>query len=252
MKLSMIAARAAVIGSVALTAGIAQAGTSFSEGFEGASLSASGWTTVNRSTTPNSAGVWRLGTAIVDSANNPVVLPYDGSQFAVVSWNSSNSTSSSAVLSNWMLSPLITGLDNGDTFSFWTTTTPASAYPDRLEVRLSTAGSSTNVGTTTTSVGDFTTVLLTINSALSVGGYPEDWTQYTVTLSGLAAPVDGRIAFRYFVTSGGPNGANSNIIGVDNFSYTAAAAVPEPASWALMLGGAMGLLAWQRRRSNAV
>ncbi|TXI19009.1 MAG: PEP-CTERM sorting domain-containing protein [Roseateles sp.] len=223
---------------------------SFSENFEGTALADTGWVTVNRSTTPNSAGVWRLGTAIIDADSNPVVLPYEGSQFAVVSWNSSNSTSTSATLSNWMLSPLITGLNNGDTFSFFTSTTPASAYPDRLELRLSTSGSSVDVGTTTTSVGAFSTVLLTINPTLAVGGYPETWTQYTATVSGLSGPVDGRVAFRYFVTSGGPNGANSNIIGVDQFSYTSVSAVPEPGTWALMAGGLLGVVALRRRRSE--
>lgn len=248
MKFASIAAQAALFGGLAVLASAAQA-QSFSDGFEGASVAASGWTTINRSTTPNAAGVWRVGTAIVDSASNPVVLPYEGNQFAVVSWNSSNSSSSSATLSNWMLSPVITGIANGDVLSFFTTTVPASGFPDRLEVRLSTAGSSTNVGTTTTSVGDFSTVLLTINPTLATGGYPEEWTAYTATISGLSAAVDGRIAFRYFVTSGGPNGANSNIIGVDNFSYVSA--VPEPAAWALMMGGVAGLLAFKRRRDQA-
>jgi hypothetical protein len=248
MKSISMAAHAALFTGLAVLATASHA-DSFAEGFEGASMTALGWTTVNRSTSPSSAGVWRLGTAITDSASNPVVLPYEGAQFAVVSYTSSTSSSTSATLSNWLLSPVITGLNNGDTFSFFTTTTPASAYPDRLEVRLSTAGTSTNVGTTTTSVGDFTTVLLTINPSLAVGGYPESWTQYTATVSGLSAPVDGRLAFRYFVTNGGPNGANSNIIGLDNFSYVGA--VPEPGSWALMMGGVAGLLAWKRRRVAA-
>ena len=39
-------------------------------------------------------------------------------------------------------------------------------FADRLELRLSTNGASTNVGTTTTSVGDFTTLLLTVNPLL--------------------------------------------------------------------------------------
>lgn len=220
---------------------------SFSEGFNGATVAASGWTTVNRSTSPSASGIWRTGTAIVDSASNPVVNPYEGDRFALVSYTSSTSSSTNATLSNWMISPLITGIANGDVFSFFTTTTPASAFPDRLEVRLSTAGSSTDVGTTTTSVGSFTTLMLSINPSLAVGGYPEEWTQYSLTVSGLSDPVDGRIAFRYFVTQGGPNGANSNIIGLDAFSYTAAP-VPEPASWLLMFGGVAGLLAFSRRR----
>ena len=84
-------------------------------------------------------------------------------------------------------------------------------------------------------VGDFTTTLSSVNPALTVSGYPEDWTLVTATVSGLAAPIDGRVAFRYFVTDGGPTGINSSIIGVDTFSYVAA--VPEPATWALMLVG---------------
>ena len=51
-----------------------------------------------------------------------------------------------------------------------------SIYPDRLQVRASTAGESTNVGTTSQSVGDFTTLLLDINENYQQGGYPEAWT----------------------------------------------------------------------------
>jgi hypothetical protein len=72
-------------------------------------------------------------------------------------------------------------------------------------------------------VGDFTTLLLDINPTLASGGYPEVWTQYTVTISGVAAPTQGRFAFRYYVNDGGPAGNNSNYIGVDLFEYTASA-----------------------------
>jgi hypothetical protein len=50
---------------------------------------------------------------------------------------------------------------------------------------------------------------------------------------------------RYFVTSGGPTGANSNIIGVDSVQYNA---VPEPTTYALFAGGALLLIAAARRR----
>ena len=61
---------------------------------------------------------------------------------------------------------------------------------------------------------------MTINPSLVTGVYPTAWTQYTITISGLAAPTSGRIAFRYFVTNGGPSGANSDYIGIDNFVWT--------------------------------
>ena len=58
-------------------------------------------------------------------------------------------------------------------------------FPDRLQVRMSTNGASTNVGSTATGVGDFTTLLLDINPNYTTNCYPNVWTQFTVTLSGL-------------------------------------------------------------------
>ncbi len=39
------------------------------------------------------------------------------------------------------------------------------------------------------------------------------------SISGVAAPTQGRFAFRYYVNDGGPSGNNSNYIGVDLFVY---------------------------------
>ena len=123
-----------------------------------------------------------------------------------------------STLSNWMFAPTI-NLRNGDQFSFYTRTI-SGAFPDRMQVRLSTNGNSTNVGASETSVGDFTRVLFDINPNYTPSGYPTAWTQYTVTMSGLpAAGVSGRIAFRYFVELGGPGGNRSNLIGVDDVLY---------------------------------
>src|SRR2546428_3306592 len=47
--------------------------------------------------------------------------------------------------------------------SFYTRTVDMPSFPDRLQVRMSTNGASSNVGTTATDVGDFTTLLLDIN-----------------------------------------------------------------------------------------
>ncbi len=220
---------------------------SFTEGFNDAALP-TGWVATNLSTAHGTGNAWATGIGITDADDNIVVNPYEGEGFAIANYTSVGGTGAGTI-SNWLITPEIFGISNGDTFSFFTTTTPDSAYADRLQIRLSTAGAGTSVGTSTTSVGTFTTLMLDINSTLSVPGYPEDWTQYTVTVSGLSAPVDGRLAFRYFVTNGGTAGANSNIIGVDDFAYTAAAAVPEPASWALMAGG-FGLLCARRLRSS--
>jgi hypothetical protein len=85
---------------------------------------------------------------------------------------------------------------------------------------MSTNGASTNVGATATSVGDFQTLLLDINPTYTLTDYPNVWTQFTVTVSGLGSSTTGRMAFRYFVENGGPTGANSDCIGIDTVQYT--------------------------------
>src|SRR5437868_1997478 len=106
--------------------------------------------------------------------------------------------------------------------TFYTRTVDAPMFPDRLQVRMSTNGASSNVGTTATDVGDFTTLLLDINPTYTTTGYPNVWTQFTVTVTGVPAATLGRLAFRYFVENGGPTGANSDYIGIDTFQYNGA------------------------------
>lgn len=47
---------------------------------------------------------------------------------------------------------------------------------------------------------------------LSVGGYPEVWTEYTAIITGITGTVNTRVAFRYWVTD---VGTNSNYIGLE-------------------------------------
>ena len=61
---------------------------------------------------------------------------------------------------------------------------------------MSTNGASANVGTTSTDVGDYTTLLLDINPTLVTGVYPVTYTQFTVTISGVPTATTGRLAFR--------------------------------------------------------
>jgi subtilisin-like proprotein convertase family protein len=150
--------------------------------------------------------------------NSLVFPPQSGVGFASANFNN---TAGTGTISNWMFTPNVT-LKNGDKFSFWTRTTTGT-FPDRLQLRQSTNGTSVNVGTTDASVGDFSTLLLDINPNLTATGYPTAWTQFTVTIAGVpAAGISGRLAFRYFVTGGGPTGANSDFIGIDNAVYSTA------------------------------
>ena len=181
---------------------------SFSQGFDDVTI-LPGWYSQNNSA-PLGSLSWYQGVDSVFPAQSGAPTAYIAANY--------NSTSGTGTISNWLLTPQL-ALANGATFSFWTRTTAGSGYPDRLQVRLSTAGSSTNVGTTESSVGDFTTLLLDVNPTLTVGGFPEAWTQYVITLSGIPIGSTGKFAFRYYVTNGGPTGSNSNYIGVDTVEY---------------------------------
>lgn len=130
-----------------------------------------------------------------------------------------SSVDSMGTISNWLLTPEM-NLENGNVFRFYTRT-ESHDFADRLQVYLSKDGSGTDVGNTPTSVGTFSTLLLDINSTLSTTGYPAVWTAYTVTLSGVTGNATGRFGFRYFVTSGGLYGDNSNYIGIDSVTYFA-------------------------------
>ncbi|MDP2236945.1 MAG: choice-of-anchor J domain-containing protein, partial [Bacteroidales bacterium] len=196
--------------------------SSFSEGFDDiTTLPAAGWALINKSAPVGTTSWFQASATAPFPAHSGAATSYIGANF--------NNTAGTGTISNWLLTPETT-FENGHTMSFWTRVPTGSSWPDRLEVRLSTSGASQNVGTSATDVGDFTTVLLSVNPDLTVGGYPDVWTQYTATISGLAAPVSGRIAFRYFVTGGGPSGNNSNYIGIDSFEYTGGGVTP-PDSW---------------------
>ncbi|MCB9141621.1 MAG: choice-of-anchor J domain-containing protein [Anaerolineales bacterium] len=190
----------------------------FSEGFDDITLlPGQGWFFQNNSE-PLGVTDWFQG-------NDGVFPSQAGATTAYIAANFNNS-GSPGTISNWMLTPEMS-MSDGDTLSFWTRTVTGSTFPDRLQVRLSTAGSSTNVGVGANDVGDFTTLLLDINPSLLQGGYPDDWAQYTITLSGLPGGMaDGRVAWRYFVTDAGPTGANSNYIGIDTVEYVAGMAEP--------------------------
>lgn len=184
--------------------------SSFSEGFEDGIPAT--WSVQNLSVP--------IGTNVDCWNSFTESLPWDPQAGPAQVGANFNCTAGAGTISGWLFGPEIM-FNNGDKIKFWTRiATGGGSFPDRLELRLSKNGASVNAGTTATSVGDFSTVLLSVNPDLTTTGYPEVFTEYTATISGLGAPVNGRIAFRYFVTDGGPAGSNSNILSVDTFSYT--------------------------------
>ncbi|MFT3911050.1 MAG: choice-of-anchor J domain-containing protein [Ferruginibacter sp.] len=192
----------------------------FTEGFT--TVLPSGWAQQNLSTTIGTTPNWIQGVSTIFPSHSGGVNDYALCTF--------NSVSDVGTISNWMFTPPVF-MHNGDVISFWTRTVNAPQFADRMEVRLSTNGNSVNVGSTDASVGDYTTLLVSVNPTLAPTGYPNVWTQFTATISGLSSPVTGRIAFRYFVTNGGPNGDNSDNIGVDDVVYTGITQTPLSFSW---------------------
>ena len=178
------------------------------EGFDDISK-LSGWVLINHSQ-PLGPSDWLQG-------DQNVFPAFDGLANAYIAANSNNG-SGGATISNWLLMPEVT-LQDGSSMTFYTRTVESSGRPDRLQVRMSTNGESTNVGTSAFEVGDFTNFLLDINPTYAIGGYPEAWTQFTININGLPARTTGRLAFRYFVENGGPEGVNSNYIGIDRVVY---------------------------------
>jgi hypothetical protein len=135
-------------------------------------------------------------------------------------------------LSAWLIAPRV-AMKNGDKITFYTRTVDDTYYPvytkDRLQVWLNSTDGTSNVGGDWESTGSFQKLLLDINPTYMenyLGGYPEIWTKYTITLAGLPAAgiAEGRFAFRYFGEDtgffGGSSGANfPSLIGIDQVTF---------------------------------
>lgn len=175
-------------------------------------LSGAGWDFINVSTI--------VGTTDWFQGNNAVFKSQTGTPKAYIGTNFNNTIGTNTI-SNWMILPVLS-VSNEDEIKLYTRIATGSDFPDRLEVRLSDSGAGSTASTNDTDVGSYTNLLLTINPSLTVGGYPDAWALQTIAISGLTGATDVRIAFRYFVTDGGPNGSNSNYIGIDELevSYT--------------------------------
>ncbi|MBN1853361.1 MAG: choice-of-anchor J domain-containing protein [Pirellulales bacterium] len=200
-------------------------------------LTANGWVGALRSDP--------LGTSGIFSGSETVFPPHSSPGYAGMNYENTDPNGTGDI-STWVMTPELI-LQNGDTFSFYTRAPDGTSWADALEVRLSTAGASTDVGTTATDVGVFTILLAEINTALVPDGYPQVWTECSGTITGLSGGETGRIAMRYVVPNGGGYGTNSNYIGVDTFT-TSASIIPEPSTIALVGFGLLGLLIWRRHQ----
>lgn len=214
--------KVAVLGACLLLGGLAAAqAQQLTEGFEG-TYPPTGWIRRNQSTTiGGNTNCWNLFFPPPGTGGNEPWLAHGGNNHTGANFNC---TSGDNTISGWFITPNMAALQNGNQLTFWSRA--GGSFADRLQARLclgaaDACGAAGSTGATSTDVGTFTTVLLDINPTLLPTGYPTTFTQFSATLAGLpAGPNEGRIAFRYFVTNGGPTGANSNILSIDDVVVT--------------------------------
>ncbi len=241
--------------------GTVQAQNVYNYGFGGstADLTTAGWVRTNQSTVtaPNapSTTLWTISSfapVVVSPTQNNLpfgdtVLPSGATcpapngqaggtnSFAFVNYTSTSSTAADAIISNWMISPIVV-VKNGDVVTFYARRgkipgSSGAGYADRLQLRISTDGAfSVDPSTGPTDVGSYTTIAADVNPTLAADGFPSVWTKYSYTMTGLTGPTECKFGFRYFVNNGGPSQANGDIIGIDTFSVDTPEACAPPTS----------------------
>lgn len=186
---------------------------SFVQSFDnmGAAI-AQGWTFQNLS--DNAHGGW----AITDTTPNGKFTPFDGTGLLYSDYSVSSDVTGN--ISNWAISPRLL-VQNGDKISFYTVSQGSvDGYGDRLQLRINLFNTSDSIGELSTDIGHFTTPLVDVNPLYKIappGDYPNTWTKYEATISGLNHPDSARFALRYFVELNG--GANGDEIAVDKVEF---------------------------------
>lgn len=206
--------------SLILSFVVSQSQNIYTYGFDGttADFTTNGWQRTNLSNPVNPTILWSIPSSVPGTFNG---MSNSGSNtsFALVNFNSVTALSSGTI-SNWLISPIVK-IKNGDVVTFYTRIgrngTPIHA--DNLELRISSNGLATiNPAGSENDLGSFTTLAVSVNPNLDLTSYPLTWTPYSYTVSGIPEETDCKVAFRYFVPNGGPNGINSDLIGIDTFS----------------------------------
>ena len=195
-----------------------------------------GWRYINVSD-PKGTGIWvqaMFNNPAITGLPSPIPFPAYSSHGTYVGFIGADFTSTSAaagIISNWIVSP-VTSMQNGDKIIFYTRTVlydlgngDSTDFANRLQVRISASGESTNVGSGD-DPGDFTSSLLDINPFSKEAhtlvyvpdAYPIRWTRFEATIGGLNGITKGRFAFRYYLEGAGSNGLGSGVA-IDSVAY---------------------------------
>ena len=225
-RVGLFAAAVLLAGSVSASADPL---TMLSEHFNDIStLGAAGWVSINNST-PGGSTSWFQGDPAIFDAQAGAADSYIAANF--------NAADFGGDVSLWLITPELEFGTGVSTVSFWTRVANAG-YNDALQLRLSTAGASTDVGSTPASVGVFTAGI--------VASLLPDWSNFDATISNPGPPIAGRLAIRYMVTDTSVNG---DYVGIDTFEFQSPEPIPEPATFLLLGTGIAGLLRYRRRQS---
>lgn len=155
-------------------------------------LKARGYKVWYRGGGPQGLGAtWFQGNATVFAAYEGAASGYVAANYQVV--NGTNN------IDSWLVTPRMS-VSSGDTIAFWSRSPDASTFPDSVRVMYSAVGDSTPEATSWVELGRFKTSTVT-------------WTRSSYRTA--AAGANARFAIRYNVVNGGPNGANSDYMGVD-------------------------------------
>ena len=193
---------------------------SFTEEFDSVyNLQTKGWVmTDNSSASGNTASApWSQGLRSVDKSGNWygfVAYSYQNLETEFI-YSNASSSASQANYSSWLISPVLS-VKNGDKISFYTRGDTTGTNYNRMQVRVGMT-SGTDVGHSASSVGSFSEMIMEINPSQSAGGYPQIWTKYEYTFTGITSKTDVRVGFRHYISNIGITKG----IGIDQFKFQA-------------------------------
>lgn len=194
------------------------------EGFEDITqLAGRGWLMANVSAP---IGVMAAGWFQPDPLGNPgLFYAFDGELTHYLAANFNSTAGGNGTISVWAASPLVP-LGARTTVSFYTRVMALIAggmrYPDRVELRACTTPPC-SLPQTAAGVDAYNTVVGTVNPNLG-NDYPDVWTELRFAdITNIPKSGSARFALRYFVTGAGPNGTNSDYIGIDRFTIASSA-----------------------------